>query len=244
VKLLEKYIDQESLDRIAVEHRRGRRLLVGTTDLDAQRPVIWDMGAIAASDYPKRLELFRRILQASASVPAVFSPVYLSVEVNGKRYEEMHVDGATTTQVFLFGQGVDMGQVLRLRKVRTPWPTRVFVIRNSRLLPEYEAPKAYVADIAARAILTLTKAQGRGDVLRIYAASQWSHYDFNLAYLPESFTLRPSEPFERQYMNHLYKVGYELGRKGYVWAKAPPREWQPPSEVNQQSPSTQEVGVE
>lgn len=242
VRLLEKYIDQEMLDKIAVEHRKGRRLLVGTTNLDAQRPVIWDMGAIAASDYPQRLELFRKILRASASIPAVFSPVYLDVEVEGKRYEEMHVDGVATSQVFLFGQGVDMEQVLRLRKVQAPWPTRVFVIRNSRLLPEWEPTKAYVTDIAKRSILTLTKSQGRGDVLRLYAVSRWSGYDFNLAYMPETFGLRPREPFEREYMNTLYKVGYEMGRKGYRWSKVPPREWRAPAAASR--PATMPLGAD
>lgn len=239
-KLLEKYIDQEMIDKIAIEHRNGRRLLVGTTDLDAQRPVIWDMGAIAASGHPDRLKFFRRILQASASIPVVFPPVYMDVQVAGKRYEEMHVDGAVTAQVFMYGQGVDMQQLLRLQKVATPWPTRVFVIRNARLLPEYGAPDASVTDIAAKSVLTLTKAHSRGDVLRLYAISQWNNYDFNLAYVPETFALQSSEPFDRKYMNTLYKTAYEMGRNGYAWAKVPPREWRGFAASTQPTPARQE----
>ena len=38
-ELMEKHIDERFLKRIAVEHARGRILWIGTTNLEAQRPV-------------------------------------------------------------------------------------------------------------------------------------------------------------------------------------------------------------
>ena len=45
---------------------------------------------------------------ASASIPVAFPPVYFPVVGDGKRYEEMHVDGGTATQVFLYGFTSDL----------------------------------------------------------------------------------------------------------------------------------------
>jgi predicted acylesterase/phospholipase RssA len=101
-KYLAKYVDQHLVERIAAEYRKGRVLVIGTTNLDARRAVLWNIGAIAASGHPKSLELIRTLMIASASIPAAFPPVLIDVEVDGKRYQEMHVDGGAMTQVFLY----------------------------------------------------------------------------------------------------------------------------------------------
>src|SRR3546814_20261051 len=92
-KMIERYVTQDLLDAIAVEYAKGRLLLVGTTNLDARRPIIWNMTAIAASTSPDALSLFRKILLASAAVPGAFPPVMIDVAVAGEAYQEMHVAG-------------------------------------------------------------------------------------------------------------------------------------------------------
>ena len=99
-RLVERYVTDDMLRKIAAEHSKGRRLFVVTTNLDAQRTVIWDMGAIAAHGHEQALVLFRNVLIASASIPAVFPPVMIEVTMNGKRFQEMHSDGGATTQLF------------------------------------------------------------------------------------------------------------------------------------------------
>ncbi len=99
---ISRILDEAMLADIAREYGRGRRLLVGTTDLDARRPVIWNLGAIAASGSPRALDLTRRLLLASAAIPGAFPPVMIDVEADGRRYQEMHVDGGATAQMFLF----------------------------------------------------------------------------------------------------------------------------------------------
>ena len=98
--LVARYVDDKMIEAIAREDRKGRQLLAVTTNLDAQRAVIWDMGAIAASGGDRGLKLFREVLAASASVPVVFAPQLIDVEVNSRRFQEMHVDGTVSAPVF------------------------------------------------------------------------------------------------------------------------------------------------
>ena len=100
-KIVAYYVTEDFLAEIGAEHRKGRRLLIGTTNLDAERPVIWDMGQIAVSGGPDAIVLFRKVLLASAAIPAVFPPGFVKVAANGAVYEEMHVDGGATREVFL-----------------------------------------------------------------------------------------------------------------------------------------------
>lgn len=60
------------------------------------------MGAIASSHAPGTLELFRKIMVASTSIPGAVSPVMIDVDVDGKHFQEMHVDGGVIAQVFLY----------------------------------------------------------------------------------------------------------------------------------------------
>ena len=99
--LIARYIDDKMLADIAAEYSRGRILMVLTTNLDAQRPVVWNMGEIARTGDQKALDLFRKVILASAAIPGAFPPVSIDVEAGGKAYEEMHVDGGTTREVFV-----------------------------------------------------------------------------------------------------------------------------------------------
>jgi hypothetical protein len=219
-RLIERYVTTDFLDRVAAEHRKGRRLLIGTTHLDAQRPVIWNMGEIAARGDEKAAALFRRIMLASAAIPGVFPPVLISVEQDGKMFDEMHVDGGVASQVFIFPSQFDPRSIDR-RLGRSP-TRRLFVIRNGRLNPEWETVEPELMKIAGRSISSLIKYQGRGDLDRMYLQSRNYGVDFNLASIPWSFSDREKEPFDLQYMNALFDVGYEFGRRGYRWQKKPP----------------------
>ena len=90
---ISRYFDERKMARIAEEYDKGRLLVIQTTDLDAGRPVMWNIGAIARSGRPEALNLICHILLASASIPAAFPPVLFDVEANGAPYQEMHVDG-------------------------------------------------------------------------------------------------------------------------------------------------------
>jgi predicted patatin/cPLA2 family phospholipase len=219
-KLIEKYIDTEILDAIVREYRKGRRLYIGTVNLDAGRSVIWDIGAIAASDYAYKMNLIHDVLRASAAIPVAFPPVVISVMADGKQYDELHVDGGTGSQVFVYPAAVDWRRITE--KLRVEGKPRVYVIRNSFLDPDYQGIKRNVLPIASRTIDSLIRTQGIGDLYQIYALCKRDGNDFSLAYIPSDFTEEPTEAFDPVYMSKLFDRGYQMALDGYPWAKAPP----------------------
>jgi hypothetical protein len=219
-ELIAKYVDRPMLNRIAAEYRKGRILLVGTTNLDAQRPVIWNMGEIATNPHPYALELFRDVLLASTSLPGVFPPVHVKVAAGSRVLEEMHVDGGPTRQVFLAPAHFS----LRVFDTLYPKPPlrRIYVVKNGKLAPEYEAVKANTLSISARSLFTLTKSQSIGDINRIYQIARRDQAEFRLASIPDSFDAVANQPFDPDYMKKLYQLGYEMGRIGEPWVRSPP----------------------
>jgi hypothetical protein len=209
-------LDQSMLDAIAAEYKKGRILLIGTTNLDARRPVIWNIGAIAESGQPGALDLVHDILLASAAIPGAFPPVMIDVAANGKVYQEMHVDGGASTQVFVYPPS------LNVRESGVQRERRLYVIRNARLDPEWAQVERSTMSIAGRAISSLIQTQGVGDLFRIYLTAQRDGLDFHLAYIPRTFTRTLAEPFETAYMQELFQLGYDMAVKGYPWAEAPP----------------------
>ena len=231
LKLISTYVTPELLTRIGAEYAKGRLLLVGTTDLDSRQPVIWNMTAIAAIGDPGALDLFRKILVASASVPGVFPPVMFNVEADGTPYQEMHVDGGAMAQVILYppyfslGEFADENQAERRRTL--------YLIRNARLDPDWATVDRGVLDIAGRAVSSLIYSQGLGDLYRIYLVTQRDGFDYNLAYIDSDFTAPHEEEFDTAYMRQLYDYGYEQARGGYPWRKYPPA-YAPPGDSKTQ----------
>jgi hypothetical protein len=213
---IDRYADQKMLDAIADEYRKGRLLLIGTTDLDAQRPAIWNIGAIAASRHPKSLDLFRKILLASASIPGAFQPVLLDVEIDGIHFQEMHVDGGAIAQLFLYPGSIDPGP-LPARRSQT-----AYVIRNARLDPEHAEIERRTLSIAGRAISTMLLASGNNDVLRAYFLTKRDGLDFNLSFIGSDFSMPRAGLFDQAYMRALFDYGYAQAVNGRPWHKSPP----------------------
>jgi predicted acylesterase/phospholipase RssA len=218
--LIAKYIDAEFIREVARERSKGRVLLIGTTNLDAQRPVLWDMGRIAASGSPEALNLFRKVLLASATVPGVFAPVRIKVRVGTKDYDELHVDGGVTRQVFISPSILHLVSGHRPRKMVDE--ARLFVIRNGRIDPRWEPVNENVLSVTQRSLSTLIKNQGIGDLYRIYSIAKQNSIEFNLASVPSDFDIRTDEPFDQKYMKALFDRGYEMGKGGYPWVKSLP----------------------
>ena len=222
-RLIARYVTAEVLEAIAREHARGRVLIIGTTDLDAARQVTWNMGEIASSQSPRALELFRKVILASTSVPGMVSPVLFDVEASGRRYQEMHVDGAVISQVFLYPASFlvefkrTTGQPLS-REIHS------FVIRNGRLDPDWSSTERRTLTIGARAILTVGQTQGINDVRRLYEIARRDKVDFNLAYIGTDFDAPHVEDFDTTYMKKLFDYGYDLSVSGQQWHKTPPTE--------------------
>ena len=218
--LIAKHVTIDIVNAIAREHQGGRRLMVGTVNLDAGRSVIWNIGAIATSDHPAKLALIHDILRASAAIPVIFPPIDITVENNGIQYEELHVDGGTGPQVFVYPAAVDWKLITK--KLKVQGEPKVFVIRNSFIGPNYNGINRKLMPIANRSIDSLIRTQGIGDLYQIWVLCERDGNDFNLAYIPAEFTEEPSEGFDPVYMGKLYELGYQMARKGYPWIKVPP----------------------
>lgn len=219
-KMLDEHITDAMLAKIAAEYSKGRRLFVGTTNLDADRAVIWDMGAIAASGRPDRRKLFNQVILASTSIPGIFPPVDLEVTAAGKTYHEMHVDGGTANEVFLMPAGLTLGQLDKTFHAKVK--ARLYVIRNGRTTPEYSSVKATLPDVGEKALSSLIKTQAIGDLYRLYAIAERDGIDFNAIDIPADFTVEAKSPFDKAFMRALYAKGYEMGHDGVPWKKAPP----------------------
>lgn len=220
-RLISKYVDQDFLKKVANEYTtKNRWLLIGTTNLDAGVPVFWNMGKIASAGTPESLELFRKIMLASASIPGAFSPVMFDVEVAGQRFQEMHVDGGAITQVFLYPSALSQRAQdlnLRLQKQRN-----AYIIRNARLDPAWRETERGTLSIVQRAISSLIQTQGIGDLYRIYHNTQVDGVSFNLAFIGPDFKFPHKTEFDTAYMQALFEYGYKQGLGGKEWQKYPP----------------------
>jgi hypothetical protein len=239
-KLVAHYVTRELLDEIAAEYAKGRILLIGTTDLDSREPVFWNMGAIASNQSPAALTLFRKIVLASAAIPAAFPPVMISVTVNGHHYQEMHVDGGATRQVFMYPRNVHIGE-----STSSPIDDRdrsVYIIRNARLDPDWASTDRRTLSIAARSISALIQTQGMGDMYREYLTSLRDGVDYNLTFIPSDFADTHASDFDPVYMTKLFERGREMALSGTEWRKAPPG-YEPGQLVRSSGPTARDASA-
>ncbi|MEB8434397.1 patatin-like phospholipase family protein [Cocleimonas sp. KMM 6892] len=224
LRLIKRYITNDVLNKVALAHRQGRRLFIGTTNLDADRLVVWNMGAIANSGHPKALELFQQIILASSSVPVAFPPVLIKVEADGKTYDEMHVDGGVKAQLFFLAATLDLTDFRKkLNLVEEPnRKMSIYIIRNAEIGPELKQVPRNLTKISERALSSMIKSQALNDLNRVYGLAKTQGLDFNWVALPEEYEPTESDEFDRKEMNRLFKKGYEQGLKKDVWKKVPP----------------------
>ncbi|MEK1894316.1 MAG: patatin-like phospholipase family protein [Rhizobium sp.] len=220
--LIAKYVTDDTLAAIAKEYQTGRRLLVQTTNIDAQRPVIWDVSAISASQRPDRRELVIDILLASAAIPAMFPPVRLPVQAgDGKIYQELHVDGGVAAQVFFAPPEIGLDAFERKEFSHTR-ARSLYVIRNGQLHTAYEPAKATVIPLAQRAIDTMIKYQGVADLNRLETLTKLGHARLFYTSIPKDFVDKKETQFDPEYMRSLFKTGYSAGVAGEWLQETPP----------------------
>ncbi len=208
-RMVEASVTPEFLAAVAAEHRRGRRLLVVTTNLDAQRPVVWNLGAIATSPNPEAAALFRDVLVASASVPAVFPPVMIAAVADGRAIHEMHVDGVATAQIFIRPDVI--AAAVPHRRVH------VWAVVNNTLPPEFAVTAKGTLPIAYRSLSTVFKAQTTAEVTASAEAAHRLGQDFQLAYIDHAVPFDPTAPFGASYMDKVFAIGTREAQDGTVW---------------------------
>lgn len=220
--LIQHHYDRALIRQIARAHQQGRRLYVATASLDANRLVVWNMGAIALYDTPESTALFQKVLLAAVAIPVLFPPESFEVEARGALFDELHADGGIVRQVFAFEALFGLRALARQAGDPTARPAKIYVIQNLPTAPVYDPVQPVVTDIAGKALMDLFANQGLGDLHRIYARAEHHGLDFHLIAVPPEFKPRRRELFDQQDMQRLFAIGYARGRAGPPWQTKPP----------------------
>jgi predicted acylesterase/phospholipase RssA len=216
--MIQKYITADVMREVALAYATGRLLFIGTTNLDARQLVVWDMGAIATRGDAAALDLFRKVMLASTSIPGVFPPVMIDVEAEGKRYQEMHVDGAVMKQVFLFPAALakessESGALGERER-------HLYIIRNGRIDAQWGSTPRRTTVVAHRALDALVDREAVNDIYQLQRQAQIDGSHVNIAYIDSDFDYPHPQPFAGDYMRHLFQYSYQLGANGYPWRKS------------------------
>jgi hypothetical protein len=206
-RLIAKEVTPELLAQVAEQHRRGRRLFVATTNLDAQRGVIWNMGAIAVKGDEAALKLFRDVLQASTAIPGLFPPALIDVEVNGKKNQEMHADGGLSAQVYVAPESV-----LNTSSTTKLPASALYLIANNRLTSEFQMTERSLIFVVGHSIAVGVQSMLRINIDRAYAAARRSGVPFYLSYPALSSDQQGKGAFDTEFMKGLFEAGVARGR--------------------------------
>jgi predicted acylesterase/phospholipase RssA len=217
-ELIARHVDDALLEAIAKEYQAGRRLYVVTTNIDAQRTAIWDMGRIAASGAPGALDLFRNVLTASASIPGLFSPVLIDVEADGKRFAEMHVDGGVTSNILIVPEAVLRSGTPLFAPDARP---KIYIVMNGKLAPEFEVVEAATLPIVTRSFETSVRANTRNTLIAAYQFAKRRNWEVNLAAIDSDYPTSKTYRFDTNYMQQLFEYGYQKGMSGQLWQSTP-----------------------
>jgi hypothetical protein len=219
--LIARHVNAELLQDVADAHRHGRRLYVGTVDLDSRMFVVWNMGLIATYGTAEAADLFRHVMLASSAIPLVFPPVMFNVEANGKPYDEMHVDGFVGANIFMNAGLFNPTEIYR-RAGRAKAYEDTFLIHNGQLHPRPKATERSMRGIAMRVVETAGRAGMVGDLFREFAFAQRDNANFHWVTIDENVELPDPILFDPEMMIGLYDAGYRAALAGPVWLTSPP----------------------
>ena len=213
-------ITTDVIAQVAEAHRAGRRLYVGTTDLDTKRLVVWDMGAIADSDDPQRVPLFRNVLLASASVPGLLPPVDVDIAVDGRRHTELHVDGSVSAALFLQPAMVGVHPEQESPSARDD--VHVYVIVAGQLQLPRRAVQRRLTKVLEESVGGVLQSQLEGDLLKTYLLARFAGADFALTSVPKDLAFEAgSLAFSPRTMQRLFDTGYDHAATRAGWQFVP-----------------------
>jgi hypothetical protein len=215
--LIAKRVTADLLKAIAAEHARGRRLFIMTTNLDAGRPVAWDIGVIATRGGDQAVELVRRVILASISIPGAFPPVLIDVEAGGRKFQEMHVDGGLGAQFY-----VAPDSMLVSTSTASLRASDLYVIANMKLGADFEITERNTLNILGRTVGTAIRIVIRNAIDRVYATAKRNNIGFYLAFVDQGFSAPARGPFDTDYMKALYEAGFAKGSGPNPFLREPP----------------------
>ena len=226
-------ISAELIAKIAAEHAKGRRLYIGTTNLDTKRLVVWDIGSIASRGTEEARQLIVNVILASAAIPGFFPSVRFNIGVDGAAYEELHVDGSISSGMFFRPPYFPPDQT------EVVGPTllagsNLYALVAGKYYPDPEGVKPRTIAVVSAAVSNLMYANARGDLYRFYTYCSLSGMDFFSTAIPaELKTTNNSTNFDRGEMIKMYNEGYRIGQHG---AFTPTTKIDPKSEAKPPKP--------
>jgi len=207
-RLVDRAITSRLLRDVAAAHEAGRRLFVVTTNLDAGRPVVWNMGAIARRSGDEALALFKQVLLASSSIPGVFQPMLIDVDAQGRAFHELHVDGGVASPFYVAPEAL-------VRDGADDLPiSALYILVNGKLTMDFGLTPRKVLPILGRSFAMALKA---GERLAIAAWSNWAQargVDLKVGSVPGQFAMESKGSFDPDYMKALFSEGRQSVQVG------------------------------
>lgn len=217
-RLVERGVDDDLMEAIAAGHAAGRRLYVGSTNMDIGQFCIWDLGAIATRGTEQAKQLLRDVLVASASIPVVYPPMRFAV--GGK--DELHSDGAVTRPLFM-PQNVFDGY-LSAERAGVSWDdidATLYVVHNGSLRACPTDVQRDTLAIATRTVTMMSYTMVAEHILNLYLLSRAWGAQFRFHTLPGGQEL-PIDSFTAEDTNRLFLLGQGLMERREPWLEAPP----------------------
>ncbi|HVK17240.1 MAG TPA: patatin-like phospholipase family protein [Fimbriiglobus sp.] len=221
-QLVTELLSPEVVGEVAAEHARGRRLYVGTTELESRRFVVWDLGAVAAKGTEDDLRLFRQVVLASAAVPGFFPPVHIPVAVNGERLTERHVDGGVSQALFFRPPFVPPTRCAD-PAARSLAGTDVYAVVAGKVYPDPEPARARAVAVARNSAAGVIHAQTRGDLVRLWTICALTGMNYHMTAIPPEYPAPlTGTAFEPAEMTAMFEEGVRQVRRGTAWRPTPP----------------------
>ena len=214
--LVERFVTPELIRAVAAESARGRLLLVGTTDLDREKLVVWNMGLIAAQGGEAARELFSSILVASASVPGVFPPVMIHSRANGQNFDEMHADGGTRESFLAFPDIATVSPV----DLPSLNGAHLYLLANRKLGSTTQNTAPDTRSILMRSVATALQGVARSNVVLVYAFARRHGITLQATAIPESYPYGGPLDFSASAIRQLFLFGQRCTLEGRAWDDA------------------------
>jgi predicted acylesterase/phospholipase RssA len=214
--LVNRFVTDELIDAVAQEAAKGRILLVATTNLDREETVVWNMGEIAQESGDRALELFRDVLVASASVPGVFPPVMIDVEKDGKRFQEMHIDGGASTPFFI---APDIAMILGYAPENLRG-AHIYVVINGQAASAPRTTLNNAVDVASRSFTAVMNHMSRTALVQTEIFAKRSDMTFQFTMIPPDVAFPGPLAFDQASMQGTFDYGVRCASRGLTWINA------------------------
>ncbi len=211
--LVDRFVTPQMIEAIAAEHRRGRVLLVATTNLDTEEPVFWDMGELASRGGEEARELFVEVLVASSSIPGIFPPVMVEVEGEGGSYDEMHVDGGVTVPFFI-APGIAFLSPGSFDGLKGG---NIYVIVNGQLGSQPQRTPANTVAMVMRSSNLAMMRMARTELMLGDAFARDNGMNYRFTALPATYPFKGPMNFEQDVMRTLFDYAKGCAANGQLW---------------------------